>query len=137
MDSEGSSKVSSIVRILARRIISVRKEPNKEVFPELRVPATRIVALFSIKKLSNPAPIASTNRIFGCIYNGKVQGKSLCRRNEKAKPVGLNGAVIAETLEVKPSTLNSVSRIGLASSKGRPEMRRSLVAQLSTSRIVG
>src|SRR3989344_5920134 len=137
MDSEGSSKVSSIVRILARRMISVRKEPNKEVFPELLVPATKMVALFSIKKLNNPAPIASTNLIFGCIYSGKVQGKSRCRRNEKAKPVGLNGAVRAETLEVKPSTFNSVSKIGLASSSGLPEIRRNLVAQLSTSRIVG
>src|SRR3989344_7406743 len=118
IDSVGNSKVSSIVRLLARRMISVRKEPNNDVFPELRVPATRIAALLSSKKLINPAPIASINLTFGCKYKGKVQGKSLCRRNENASPVGLNGAVRAETLEVNPVTFNSVSKIGLASSKG-------------------
>src|SRR3989344_1312657 len=51
MDSAGSSKVSSIVKIRDRRIISVRKEPNNDVFPELLVPATRMAALFSIRKL--------------------------------------------------------------------------------------
>src|SRR3989344_5603026 len=137
IDSVGSSKVSSIVRIRARRMISVRKEPNNDVFPELRVPATRIAALLSIRKLIKPEARAFMYLIFGCMYKGKVQGKSRCRRKEKTKPVGLNGAVIAETLEVNPSTFSSVSKIGLASSKGRPEMRRNLVAQLSTSKIVG
>ena len=75
--------------------------------------------------------------MFGDIYKGKVQGKSRCLLNEKAKPVGLRGEVTAETLEVKPVTLNSVSKIGFASSNGLPEIYLNFVAQESTSAGVG
>ena len=51
--------------------------------------------------------------------------------------LGFKGAVIAATLELNPVTFNSVSKMGLASSKGRPDIKRSLVAQLSTSNFVG
>ena len=137
MNSAGNSKVSSRVRILALRIISVRKEPSKDVFPELLVPATNIVALLSIRKLNNPAANVSMNLFLGWMYKGNVHGKSRCLRKEKVNPVGLNGAVSAETLDVKPVTFNSVSKMGLASSNGRPEINLNLVAQLSTSKTVG
>src|SRR3989338_3941798 len=76
MDSAGNSKVSSMVKMRALRMISVKKDPSNDVFPELLVPATRTAALLSIRKLNNPAAREFINLIFGCEYKGKVQGKS-------------------------------------------------------------
>ncbi len=116
---------------------STRKLPSKEDFPLDLVPATKMVALLSIKKLNNPAAIEFIYLILGCTYNGKVQGKSLCLLKEKAIPEGFNGALMAATLAVNLSVVSSVSRIGFASSKGLPESNLNLVAQLSTSEGVG
>ena len=53
-DSWGNSKVSSIVIILVLRGISTRKLPSKLLFPLDLVPATRMAALLSSRKLSSP-----------------------------------------------------------------------------------
>src|SRR3989338_3150396 len=131
----GSSKVSSIVITLYRLISSISKDPNNDVFPALLVPATSIVLLPSIIKLRRPA--AKGLIILLYINNGSVHGLSLCLLKAKDIPNGFNGCPTAATLAFAPFMLSSVSRIGLASSSGLPDISLNFVAHESASELVG
>src|SRR3989344_3663189 len=124
-----------MVRILLLRMMSTITLPRSDVFPLLRVPAISNVLLPSIKKFITPA--ASGLIIFVFINNGKVQGLSRWRRKEYASPVGLSGAVMAATLALACGKISSVSKIGFASSSGRPEIILNFDAQLSPSGALG
>src|SRR3989344_3773752 len=131
----GSSKVSSIVMTRYFLINSTSTAPSRLVFPALLVPAINNDLAPSIKKLIMPA--ANGFIILFCINKGSVHGLSRCLLKANANPVGFNGADTTATLAFAPGMLNSVSRIGFASSNGLPEISLSLDAHESASGVVG
>src|SRR3990172_5678249 len=108
-------------------MISTVIAPSREVFPAERVPATRKVREPSMRKLRMPAAWALS--MPWLMKSGSVQGLSLCLLKAKARPCGFRGSATAATLALAPGSRSSVSRMGLASSRGLPETSRSLVAQ--------
>ncbi len=82
MGPTGSSRVSSMVSILMRRMSSMSMALRRELFPELRVPAMSTVLAPSMMKLRRPA--VRELMVFVLMKRGSVQGLSLCRLNEYA-----------------------------------------------------
>ena len=103
--------------------------------PELRVPATSIVRAPSTRKLMMPAP--SGVIILFWMNKGSVHGLSRCLRSAYASPEGFKGAVIAATRARAFGNTSSVSRIGFASSNGRPDKSLNFDAHESPSPGVG
>ena len=87
------------------------------------------------KKLIIPAP--NGDIILFCTNNGSVHGLSLCLLRAYANPLGFRGVLITATLERAPGIINSVSKIGFASSNGLPEISLNLAAQELTSSWLG
>ena len=131
----GSSRVSSMVMTRYFRISSTSTAPRREVFPALLVPATSMVRAPSTMKEIMPAEREVSMRFL--MNSGRVHGLSRCRRSANARPVGLRGEEMTATLAFAPGMSSSVSRMGLASSSGLPDIRRSFDAQESASVRVG
>src|SRR3989344_4805384 len=126
--------LSSIVITRYFLINSTNTAPNKLVFPALLVPANKSDLEPSIKKLRIPA--ANGLIILFCINKGNVHGLSRCLLKANAKPLGFKGGDITAILAFAPGMVSSVSRIGLASSKGLPDINLNLEAHDSASGVV-
>lgn len=128
--SPGSSRVSSMVRILWLSGNSKSRALSRELFPAPRAPQTRMVALAFTRNESMPAALGDTVPL--ATRRDRVHGRTECFLMATAFPRGLRGYPMMVALASKSRM--SVSRTGLVRQKRSPLCLFRMFSRLSTSR---
>lgn len=129
MQSPGSSRVSSMVRILWLSGNSKSSALSRELFPAPRAPHIRTVARLLTMNESIPATRGLT--VPFAISRDRVHGRTACLRIAIAFPRGLRGYPTTVALASNPRM--SVSSTGLERQKRRPLSRLRMFRRLDTS----